>query len=285
DNTEAMFKLAILYHLEFKDFKNAEKYYLMATEKDSPEAMFGLALLYNSEFKDYKNAEKYYLMAVEKDNLEAMVKLAILYHSEFKDFKNAEKYYLMAIEKDNTEAMFKLAILYHLEFKDFKNAEKYYLMAVEKEHPSAMNSLAWMFFEHRLDPKNALKYAQKLIKLNPSIYTYHTAAMIHLWNDEIEKSLQLFKAFLEDKDAFKKFSKDINDYLILLIAKKQYHATYRLFNENPHHLKDRYKPTYYALMSFMKDTHPLEYRRMGSDLKETVDEIIAKINQWAIDYK
>jgi hypothetical protein len=34
----------------------------------------------------------------------------------------------------------------------------------------------------------------------------------------------------------------------------------------------------------MRDEHPIEYLRMGSELKETVEEIIAKIEQMAIDY-
>jgi hypothetical protein len=34
----------------------------------------------------------------------------------------------------------------------------------------------------------------------------------------------------------------------------------------------------------MKDTHPDEYKRMGDELKQTVDEVISQIKQMAIDY-
>ncbi|MCH6558981.1 hypothetical protein IH799_01355, partial [candidate division KSB1 bacterium] len=68
-------------------------------------------------------------------------------------------------------------------------------------------------------------------------------------------------------------------------AKKQYHLTLKIFKENPHHLKDRFKPVYYALMYFMQKEYPNEYRKMGGELKQTVEEIIAKIQQLAKDYE
>ncbi len=239
------------------------------------------------QYLDYNNS-KAVIAVLEKithKSAEEFATLGYLYISAEHDQEKAEQNLLEAVAKGNPDAMFNLALLYQVEFKDFKKAEKYYLMAVEKDYPEAMDGLARMFFENRLDMQKASGYAQKLIDMKPNIYSSHTAAMIFLWNDEIEKSLQISKEFLEKDESFEIFSKDINDYLILLIAKKQYNATLRLFDENPHHLKDRYKPTYYALMSFMKASHPLEYLRMGSDLKETVDEIITKIKRWAIDYK
>ena len=72
---------------------------------------------------------------------------------------------------------------------------------------------------------------------------------------------------------------------MLLIAKKQYHIALNIFNENPHKLKDRFKPVYYALMSFMKDEHPNEYLKMGGELKDTVEEIIEKIKQMEKAYQ
>ena len=71
---------------------------------------------------------------------------------------------------------------------------------------------------------------------------------------------------------------------IFLQAKKQYHLTLKIFNENPYHLKDRFKPVYYALMSFMQKEYPNEYRKMGGELKQTVEEILQKIQQLAKDY-
>jgi benzoyl-CoA reductase/2-hydroxyglutaryl-CoA dehydratase subunit BcrC/BadD/HgdB len=47
---------------------------------------------------------------------------------------------------------------------------------------------------------------------------------------------------------------------------------------------DRFKPIYFALMYFMQDEFPNEYRRMGEELHETVEEVIEKINRLSADY-
>ncbi|MDY7033477.1 MAG: hypothetical protein SVY10_16415 [Thermodesulfobacteriota bacterium] len=49
-------------------------------------------------------------------------------------------------------------------------------------------------------------------------------------------------------------------------------------------MKDKFKPIYYAVMHFMKKEFPDEYLKMGGELKETVDEVIEKINLLAKDY-
>jgi TPR repeat protein len=246
--------------------------------------MFNLALLYETEFKDFKKAEKYYLMAVEKEHADAMFNLALLYETEFKDFKKAEKYYLMAVEKEHADAMYNLALLYQTEFKDFKKAEKYYLMAAKHKQENALNSLSWMYFENILDKEKAITYANRGYKIEKSIFTAHTNTMILLWNNEIEEALKISKDFMVDEKAYEKFPKDIRQFLMLLIAKKQYHSTLKLFNENPFHLKDRFKPLYYALMYFMQKEFPNEYIKMGDELQQTVEEIIEEIKKMAKDY-
>lgn len=71
-------------------------------------------------------------------------------------------------------------------------------------------------------------------------------------------------------DSFVKLTK-------MLIVQKQYHFTKSLFENPDYDLQNKLKPIYYALMYFMKDEYPDEYLKMGSELKETVEEIIAEI--------
>ncbi|GAB2593723.1 hypothetical protein [Spirosoma areae] len=73
-------------------------------------------------------------------------------------------------------------------------------------------------------------------------------------------------------------------YLKLLLAKKQYHTAYNYFAQEEWQLKDRFKPLYYATLYFLRDEYPTEYLRMGPELKETVDDILAEVAQMAIDY-
>ncbi|MEM9549273.1 MAG: hypothetical protein AAGA77_25025, partial [Bacteroidota bacterium] len=130
-------------------------------------------------------------------------------------------------------------------------------------------------------------------------------------NNKVNESIKIAKEYFKFPDSNKDFfTDDIIDYLILLIAKKAYKQTYDLFNlkiEAPsqlkkpnyltshlkidfkesvknHILKDRFKPVYFALMYYMQKEHPMEYQKMGSELKDTVQEIIEKVEQKRKDY-
>jgi len=101
-----------------------------------------------------------------------------------------------------------------------------------------------------------------------------------LSNDEIEGSLVKANLFLKVANNEDKYNKYINEYLILLMAKKQYNSCIKLFNENDFRLKDKFRPTYYALMYFMKnqdEKFEIEYRKIGEELEETIGEIIEEV--------
>ena len=58
----------------------------------------------------------------------------------------------------------------------------------------------------------------------------------------------------------------------------------QLVKENKFEIKDRYKPIYYALLHFMGSKYEMERKKMGPELKETVDEIIDTIIKLQEDY-
>lgn len=314
---EAMFNLGNIYRYEYNDFNNAERYYVMAADRDDIEAMLNLGVLYGDKFddykkaeqillkaisdndstamimlghiyehkyKDYKNAEKYYLMAIEKDDDRAMKILGQFYEYEYKDYKKAEEYYLKAVEKGNTKAMVSLGYLYHDEFNDHIKAEKYYLLGAEKGDVNAMNSLAWIYFESKKNKSEAVDYAERAFNVKQNLYNAHTYTCTLLWHNEIEKAIEISKEFLDKEESYTKFSKDIELFLLLLLAKKQYHYVLSLFKENKFEIQDRYKPIYYALMSLMQNEFPDEIKRMGSELEETVQEILLEIERLSKDY-
>lgn len=107
--------------------------------------------------------------------------------------------------------------------------------------------------------------------------------LILLKDNMTEKALDLFYKLIKIDNKTEVFSYFTN-ILVLFIAKKQYNYTFKLFQDETLNLKNKYKPIYYALMYFMQDKYPDEYLKMGEELKETVEEIINKINQMAIDY-
>jgi len=213
-----------------------------------------------------------------------MFNLASLYKTEFRDLEKAERYYLMAIEKGFTAAFRGLAEMYLTKFTDADKVEQYFLRPEVKKHAEASNSLAWLYFQRKIHKQEAIKYAEQAYSKSQNIFNTHTYSTILLWNNDIEKAYAIAQGFLNEHEALEKCPEDFGLFLLLLIAKKQYHLTLKIFNENPHDLKDRFKPIYYALMYFMQKEYPTEYLRMGSELKQTVEEIVEKIQKLAEDY-
>ena len=101
-----------------------------------------------------------------------------------------------------------------------------------------------------------------------------------LRNDKIEEGVLAAREFLSHEEVYEKHNEDITLLLIFMMAKNQYNSVLKIFNENKFDIKDRFKPVYYALMHFMKDKFPNEYLKMGSELKETVEEIIKEVEKY-----
>jgi len=112
--------------------------------------------------------------------------------------------------------------------------------------------------------------------------TIYVLSKTLLWNDLIEESLEKARLFLEISNSTDKYNKCINEYLISLMSKKQYNSLFKLFNENEFKLKDKFKPTYFALMYFMKNQNEkfeIQYKKVGEELEETVEEIIEEVKK------
>ncbi len=71
----------------------------------------------------------------------------------------------------------------------------------------------------------------------------------------------------------------ISSYIDLLIFQKQYYLAKKLLELEEYNLKEKLKPTWYALMTYMQDEYPNEIKKMGSELQESVNEIIKNIEE------
>ena len=132
--------------------------------------------------------------------------------------------------------------------------------------------------------EEALKYAKKSTSVEKKFSNLHTLFMILLWNEEIEEAVRLWNDEMFKQESLEKRKKEISEILNFFIAKKQYSFTYNVFKENKFEIKDRYKPIYYALLHFMGSKYEMERKKMGPELKETVDEIIDTIIKLQEDY-
>jgi len=273
--------LGLIYAEFIKNYKNAEKYYLIAVEKGVELAIFLLAELYHFEYKDYTEAEKFYFMSLEKKEKTVINNLPMLNETEFKIYSKAEMYNLQAIEKRKGDVMYNLALLYKVQFKDTLKAEKYLRMAVEKDDEESKFALAFFYFELNKNKEDAYNLLKDFVSFE-DIETPKVSVIICilLWNNKVAEAVNKIKQLITRND-FNDFADTI---LTLLLAKKQYHFALKLFNNEKTGLKTRFKPIYYALMHFLKEEFPDEYLRMGPELKQTVDEIIEEVNIIAVDY-
>ncbi|MBZ9685468.1 hypothetical protein G9F72_003760 [Clostridium estertheticum] len=143
----------------------------------------------------------------------------------------------------------------------------------------------WCSREELEEKAYSYPMAENLARINISSDDFdiiYTLAQNLLWNDQIEESLEKAQLFLQLANNIDKYNKYINEYFIFLMARKQYNSLFKLFNENEFMLKDKYKPTYYAIMYFMKNQNEqfeIEYRKVGEELEETVEEIIEEVKK------
>ena len=72
--------------------------------------------------------------------------------------------------------------------------------------------------------------------------------------------------------------------LLFLISKKQYNFVIKLFKENKYDIYEKFKPVYYALIGLMGEKYNTEKKKMGPELKETVEEITNTIHKLEKDY-
>jgi TPR repeat protein len=276
--------IGFLYEMYLNDPEQAEEYYISAIGKGNTRMIFNLANLYETGFKDLRKAEKQYIMAYKQGNPDAVFRLGLLYDTKLKNFKKAISCYTLAANKGNSDAMNNLALLYQKVFKNYEQAIHYYRLAVETNHVQAMNNLAWLYFIKKMNKAEALQLLNRAVTQTEIPVNDYVFAMILLWNNRFEQARQQAQTFIEREDILTNFSAGIEPYLMLLMAKKQLDYVYRLFSENRFEIRDKYKPIYYALMYFMQDSIPDEYKRMGAELKQTVDEIIDQVYQMAMDY-
>ncbi len=203
---------------------------------------------------------------------------------EENDFQGAAKYYAMAVDKGHASAMNNLALLYKNEFKDFENAIKYYAMAVDKGHARAMNNLANLYFVLKRNKPEALGLQKRAYENSQNENHALGYLTVLLWNDEIQEAMNVYESAFGSEEAQKEVNPHIANSLLMFIAKKQYGFVYRLFQENKHDLRDKYKPVYYAHLSLMGEKYSDELKKMGDEVKESVQDVLKEVSNFEDEF-
>lgn len=182
--------------------------------------------------------------------------------------------------------MLNLGFLYQSHYKDNDQAMYWYHKGADEGHVLCMNSIAWLLFETRKDKEEALYWSEKALASGGSINVFvkHTAACIYAWNNQLQDSKVYISDFLKDEKLLDLTFEDIITCLTLLIAKNESKWLLQQFTApegEALQLKDRFKPIYYAVLKQLD--HP-DFLRMGDELQQTVEEVLAKARQMAVDY-
>lgn len=289
--------LGMLYQAK-SQFLNAEREFKKALDNGDIKALIHLGILQIVRKKhDYELARYYFEGAIQKGLEDGYYFLGKLILDEFDDKHVGIHNLNIALDKGNADAAHLLGH-YYQNLKDYKNSDKFFIKSYDLGRKAAILCLVnGVFFQKRKDKK---AYALELLReRRGELKKFGSDAEIEygfmlLLNEHYEESLSVISDNLNNinESLTNKPEEEINEiigsltkYLMLLIAKGQYNATYCLFKDDKLlDLKQIVKPIYYALMNYMKDEFPLEYLKAGDELKETVTEIIGAIERYKKDY-
>jgi tetratricopeptide (TPR) repeat protein len=130
NNTDAIFRIGIIYLDEYRDLEKAYDCFSIIIDKNYilySDSVYNLGFI--SELKNnYDEMEKYYIKAIEANfNREAIFRLSLYNLSIKKDYNKAKDYALLAIEKHNDIRCMEIAGNCSYLLKEYNDIEKYYL--------------------------------------------------------------------------------------------------------------------------------------------------------------
>ena len=256
---------------------------------------YGRSLLLK-ENPDPSRARTFFQKLIDNKNAEGYYQLGMMFKEHSKNYKKAEKNLLLADSRGIKKASHDLAHLY-VRLNQYDNSIKYFKKSVESGFYPALICFAYSIFgNHKNDYKfTVYEYlTQKRKELNElGIVGNVTYALMQLWNHELEDSLltlknqnlEILKILNEGtEDDVSELTNLLLTYFLLLISRGKFEEAMNLF-ENKFMIeipfKDILKPVYFALKKLLKVDKKLQ---IPAELKETVDELILKINDFKKQY-
>jgi len=138
--------------------------------------------------------------------------------------------------------------------------------------------------EQKKNRERALELQEQAYNESKNLNKANGYITILLWNNEIDKAVKLYREFFDQEILQKEVNSVIISVLLQFLAKKQYHFLYGLFKENKYDIRDKYKPVYYALLSLMGDRYADELKKMGDELKESVQDVLKAVERYRISF-
>jgi len=244
-------KLGNLYRDKYQIFPTAEEFYRKAITLGDSDAWFDLGRLFEIAYKDDDQAIEYYLNAAKGGDGLYYGEVGRVY-GKIGNFKEALYYYHKTLEFDNPWVWNLIAKIYE-RIGDFKNAEKAYvnLHLIDEKAAFAKEFLVEFYLRNINHPEHREYCLERILSIEIPLGA-------------------------------------LSKYFVNLLSISQYQFVYQYFNSERGQslqLKDHLLPIYYALMHYLKDEYPQEYLRTPPELKETVQEIMDKVEEYRIAYQ
>ncbi|MDZ7819295.1 MAG: NACHT domain-containing protein [Aliarcobacter sp.] len=204
--------------------------------------------VYRLEKENKINEAINFLINSKRDSKNILFKIYSLYQ-KIGDYENSEKYLQKIFNWDNEELKNNILFSYVLKNKYNKRVKE---LLIEKYNIQNIDDDEYIFFIFILMLIGREKFSESYDRI------------IEFLNLQIEEDIKL---------------EYISLYITSLLVKKQYHLAKRLLELEEYNLKEKLKPTWYALMTYMQDEYPNEIKKMGSELQESVNEIIKNIEE------
>ena len=237
----------------------------------------------------HEQAVEYYLKdAKENNNNRSKLFAAEIYYCNLNSHIEAKDIFLELLpqlnNKDDKERIFhRLAHIYSEE-GDFQESEKYFNLEIDLTNSDPGGCQIINYFHFNVNREKAKELAESYNLNENNSNSKLILSTILLWNDEIENSIASFKESLLDTSILDEDLDGVIVYFTLLIAKGNLNYADSLFTEMSS-LVDRLKPMYFAIKYLLANKYPNEYKKMGPELKETVNEILESIKNYEKKYK
>ncbi len=273
------------WYFTSESVSEAISWYTKAANAGLTYGLISLGGIYKSEKESFSKAEAYYLKAIEQGEESGWYDLGWYFERSHNNYDKAIECYLKGLAAGDVSFYYELGRI-HKKLEDYEKALVYYFKYLECDHPWAWGSIAGCY-EKLNDFYNAENAYLNLQLVNEAPLSDRKQALIDFYFRYIDNDQYRDHCFdkLLKIDVTSKF---LTKNFIELLAKSQYHFVYEYFNSERGQslqLKDHLLPIYYALMHYLKDEHPQEYLRTPPELKETVQEIMDKVEEYRIAYQ
>lgn len=164
---------------------------------------------------------------------------------------------------------------------DYKNSEKYLQKFLNWSKEEFKNKILPFYI---VNNKYNKRVKELIVEKYSIQYTSHEIVFnlfisflveSEMFSESFDREIEFINSELEEEIKLHYVSL----YIILLISEKQHYLAKKLLELKEYNLKEKLKPTWYALMTYMQDEYPNEIKKMGSELEESVNEIIKSIEE------